>query len=226
MADNTENSGSDDSPSASECYENVSEREHSDESVLSSESEAGDIQVLNGAEPPYLYEPDVSDDDDAGDKPDNRHDRMFRLDVQRFDEWCTCTYCQILDAEPECVCCKEIGVVAGKIQKFEGLDAQRYTCITDTGSFNAVCLHVAVLQTAWYAYRSQYGSKTFEGTENDKFRHIAYRQFVRWCWGFCGPKIRVILPSCVVSCIRAHFPEDGDEEFAVYKGFRLPPLDD
>ncbi|XP_074658650.1 uncharacterized protein LOC141911561 [Tubulanus polymorphus] len=232
MADNRECSdySSDYSSSSSEVSENISEREFSDESALSSEIEVGemgpDMDVFNAAEPPYLYEPDASDDDEDGARPDNRPDRISRLDVHRFNEWCTCTHCQILTTEPECVCCSEIDVVAGKIRELEGYDSREYNCITDTDGFKGVCLHVWVLQTAWSGYRNQYGRRAFEGQTNDKYRHIAYRQFVRWCWGFCGPKIRVTLPSCVVSCIRAHFPKDGDEEFAIYKGFRLPKLDD
>jgi len=99
-------------------------------------------------------------------------------------------------------------------------------CITDTDAFPSVCLDIWVLQTAWLAFRSQYGRKAFEGNINAKYRHIAYRQCVRFCWGCCGKNNRVILPSCVVSCIRANFPEDGPEEGHVYKGFRLPPLND
>jgi hypothetical protein len=35
---------------------------------------------------------------------------------------------------------------------------------------------------------------------------------VRWCWGVVGKEIRVVLPSCAVSCIQAHFPPPGDED--------------
>ena len=52
-------------------------------------------------------------------------------------------------------------------------------------------------------------------------RHIAYRQFVRWCWGFLGREIRVLLPSCAAMCIRQHFPAPGPEEDFVFFCFLL-----
>ena len=51
-------------------------------------------------------------------------------------------------------------------------------------------------------------------------RHIAYRQFTRWCWGILGKEIRVVLPSCVVMCIRAHFPSPGYEDDFIFEGFK------
>ena len=43
---------------------------------------------------------------------------------------------------------------------------------------------------------------------------------VRWCWGVLGKDIRVPLPSCAVSCIRAHFPLPGLEDFE-FDGFKF-----
>ena len=49
---------------------------------------------------------------------------------------------------------------------------------------------------------------------------LAYRQFTRWCWGILGKEIRVVLPSRVVMCIRAHFPPPGYEDDFVFEGFK------
>jgi len=51
-----------------------------------------------------------------------------------------------------------------------------------------------------------------------RFRYLAYRQFVAWCWGFLGRRIRVVIPACVVLRIRAEYPDDEGH----YTGFRLP----
>lgn len=48
------------------------------------------------------------------------------------------------------------------------------------------------------------------------YRHIAYRRFVRWIWGFLGRKNRKILPSCAVNAIRNQFPSQQ------YSGFQYP----
>ncbi|XP_078602809.1 uncharacterized protein LOC144876903 isoform X2 [Branchiostoma floridae x Branchiostoma japonicum] len=52
-----------------------------------------------------------------------------------------------------------------------------------------------------------------------RYRYVAYRQLVRWCWGWLGARIRVINPACAVKKIRETFPS------AQYTGFKYPPLD-
>ena len=54
----------------------------------------------------------------------------------------------------ECVCCKEITQVVGKLSE----DDPSIMCVTDHSGFSAVCLNVWVLQTAYYMYRQHYGA--------------------------------------------------------------------
>ena len=54
------------------------------------------------------------------------------------------------------------------------------SCITQHPGFQAVCLNRWVLQCAWYQYRQQY-SKSYNGPKHKLYRHVAYRQLVRWC---------------------------------------------
>ena len=133
---------------------------------------------------------------------------------------CTCGNCQRLDRAEECVCCQEIDCVVGKnleAVELEGL-AEPPSCITQHPGFHAVCVNRWVLQTAWYQYKQQYRN-SYEGPEHKKNRHIAYRQLARWCWGILGKEVRVVLPSCAVSCIRAFFPPPGYEDDFVFEGF-------
>ena len=44
-------------------------------------------------------------------------------------------------------------------------------------------------------------------------RYIAYRQLARWCWGYLGHEVQVVLPSCAVSRIRAAFLSASYVEF-------------
>ena len=126
-----------------------------------------------------------------------------------------------MDRTEECVCCHEVPEVMDKNNEvFEkGKLKQKPNCITDNPAFKAVCLNPWVLQAAWYSYKQQYGTKATEGPEDKQNRHVAYRQLARWCWGYLGKEIRVPLPACAVSCIRAHFPPSGLEENFVFKGF-------
>ncbi|XP_060080690.1 uncharacterized protein LOC132560050 [Ylistrum balloti] len=47
-------------------------------------------------------------------------------------------------------------------------------------------------------------------------RYVAYRQLVRWCFDYLDRKVRVPIPSCVVSKVRRNFPGEDDE----YTGFQ------
>lgn len=102
----------------------------------------------------------------------------------------------------------------------EGDCEQPLSCITEHPGFLAVCTNKWVLRTAWFQYKQQY-QNAYEGPEHKQYRHVAYRQFVRWCWGFLGKDIRVVLPSCAVMCIRAHFPPPGLEDDFVFEGFHF-----
>ena len=136
---------------------------------------------------------------------------------------CTCDNCQILDKAIENICCQEIQEIRQKNMELAGTsDFQSAAkCIVLHPGFKAVCLNKWVLETAWFQYKQQY-EEPFEGPEHKKNRHIAYRQLARWCWGFLGRQVRVVLPSCAVSCIRAHFPPPGNEDDFVFAGFSDP----
>ena len=123
--------------------------------------------------------------------------------------------------EVECRCCQEVDEVKVKLLQAVEVEALESppSCITNHPGFLAVCINGCVLQTAWYQYKQQCSTDGHKGPIYKRNRHIAYRQFVRWCWGFLGREIRVVLPSCAVMCIRQHFPAPGPEEDFVFPGF-------
>uniref|UniRef100_A0A8C1UG27 P2X purinoreceptor 7 intracellular domain-containing protein n=1 Tax=Cyprinus carpio TaxID=7962 RepID=A0A8C1UG27_CYPCA len=93
-------------------------------------------------------------------------------------------------------------------------------CITAHPGFEPVALNTCVLQAVYGTYRQLYGD--MENTVlNSCYRHLAYRYFVRWCWGYLGRHIRVVIPSCAVTRIREQFPDNT----GTYSGFQPPPLD-
>ena len=130
----------------------------------------------------------------------------------------------MMDREMECVCCHEIPEVMNRNDEVSEQEQPSvpYSCITNNLGFHAVCLNRWVLQTAWFQYKQQYGTQAMEGPEHKINRHVAYRQLVRWCWGVLGKEVRAVLPSCAVSCIRAHFPPPGDEDDFEFIGFHFP----
>ena len=80
-----------------------------------------------------------------------------------------------MEREEESICCQEVDAVRNKILKdvMEELLQAEPRCIVQHPMFEAVCLTVWVLQTAWLQYKQQYGSSAFEGPEHKKNRHIA-----------------------------------------------------
>ena len=63
----------------------------------------------------------------------------------------------------ECICCKEIDEVWLKVES--QMPENSFNCITEHPGFQSTCLDVWVLETAYYAYRQQYGDSRHEGNE-------------------------------------------------------------
>ncbi|ELT87150.1 hypothetical protein CAPTEDRAFT_212184 [Capitella teleta] len=88
-------------------------------------------------------------------------------------------------------------------------------CIAHTSMFADLCLKLHVLEVAHVYYRTQCGNLP-ESRINERYRYMAYRQFVMW--------IMDILPtwkkySCTAVIFRETFPSPG------YCGFKCPALD-
>lgn len=139
----------------------------------------------------------------------------------------------------ESICCKSI---EGVDRKRTGVDEEsQLSCITEHEGFKSVCLDRWVLEAAGYQVIQEHGALQGRNGPPHKFvcrinrtnllipailnhilsiptrclRYIAYRQLVRWCWGYLGRDIRVVLPSCATNAIRRAFPSDS------YTGFKL-----
>ncbi|XP_069108912.1 uncharacterized protein [Argopecten irradians] len=125
---------------------------------------------------------------------------------------CQCRRCHIMTTLPECVCCDELMRVQETRDEIDGI-----ACITEHPGFRTVCLDVFVLRTAYEGYKQYHNGNIPDSPK--RYRYTAYRQLVRWCWGFLGKNVRVPLPSCAVNLIRSTFPADDD----VYTGFNYSP---
>ncbi|XP_069133573.1 uncharacterized protein [Argopecten irradians] len=149
------------------------------------------------------FEPEADPSSDEGNSEGDLEVRALRVGNT---EWCRCGHCPAMPTEKESLCCKEMDQVQNKLS--EG-------CITAHSGFDAVCLNEYVLETAYLTFRQYHGPLPED--QNKRNRYIAYRQFVRWCWGWLGRHVRVILPACAVSSIRNTFPAaDGQ-----YHGFEF-----
>ena len=215
-------------------------------SLFDNECSKAELDDDDGIINPYQFEPlgSSSDDGSISDESDShdqrRHTREWlaidagTLVTHRFKLFhrCTCGHCQIMPSNAECLCCREIDKVVNKLEESEGT----VSCITEHEGFEPVCLNVWVLQAAYFQYRQHYGTDALHHPINEwvirlkiscilcevlfvfirRYRFIAYRQLTRWCWGWLGSKVQVILPSCAVLKIRESFPSE------TYTGFHYP----
>ena len=93
-----------------------------------------------------------------------------------------------------------------------------FTCITQHPGFDLICLHWEPLELAWSEYKRQYGRAAYDnGSDNKRYRHIAYRQLAKFLFGVVGREIRYVLPSCAVNKIRETFPPLPNEEITGFK---------
>ena len=132
--------------------------------------------------------------------------------------------CEVMATAKKCICCFEIDEIMEKMSEL----SNPVGCITLHPGFSTVCLDVWVLQVAYFQYQQQYGRLRlsayrpnhipFYSFKTRKYRYTGYRQLVRWCWGWLGKDVRVVLPSCDVTKIRRRFPS------STYTGFTDPEL--
>ena len=97
----------------------------------------------------------------------------------------------------ECLCCYECTQTATKLEENISLinNSEIVACITDHPGFQSVCLDQWVLQTAWLTYKQHY-ENIYSGPQHKKYRHIAYRQYLRCVHGYVEKKnIRVVIPA-------------------------------
>ncbi|XP_070182410.1 uncharacterized protein [Littorina saxatilis] len=119
--------------------------------------------------PYYQFEPRKKDEERRPqDAAPNRASRISNTD------WCQCGHCCQMPTSVECVCCHDVRQIK---QKVDGLEEQ-VGCITAHPGFSTVCLDIYCLETAYYAYKQDYGRLHFD--LHEKYRYVAYRQLVRW----------------------------------------------
>ncbi|XP_033639859.1 P2X purinoceptor 7-like [Asterias rubens] len=187
-------------------------------------------EVVRGAEP-YRFEPlarprqqqgDAAAADDADpDEEQDGNDQAANNERLNNTDWCSCGKCVVMEFVHNCICCKEIAAIQEKIVH-TGVDTEGFRCFTDHPWYSATCLNPGTLETAYYAYRQQYGARAVEGDLPRKYRHVSYRQVIGWCNGYLGRHNRVPLPACIMEITRTTFPDEGGN----YEGFRFPDLDD
>ncbi|XP_064472861.1 uncharacterized protein LOC135387692 [Ornithodoros turicata] len=91
------------------------------------------------------------------------------------------------------------------------------TCITENEMFQIFCLNTRILDVELQKVR-YFTPSALLGANSDKnrqYRHGAYQQFTWWVHGRLGRGVRVPLPSCVVTAVRARFPS------VTYNGFQF-----
>lgn len=130
--------------------------------------------------------------------------------------WCLCGRCAVMPTATECICCKELEAVRGKLGESDGVH-----CITQHGRFSAMCLEPEILRPVLVLLHDARCSTLQEPISNRAYRLCAYRLFTSWIHGRLGAHTRRIIPSCVVRSIRNKFPDDN----GVYTGFMLPESD-
>ncbi|KAK2168015.1 hypothetical protein LSH36_21g03020 [Paralvinella palmiformis] len=81
---------------------------------------------------------------------------------------------------------------------------------------SGICGQLPVFQdVAYLQYHHQYQHQ-LEFPQHEIYRHTAYRQLVRCCWGIVGHDNRLPLPLCVINKTREIFPSP-DRKYTRFK---------
>ncbi|XP_068707627.1 uncharacterized protein [Montipora foliosa] len=111
-------------------------------------------------------------------------------------QWCKCGSCRVMSQEIEIICCK------------------KRKCVTEHARFKKVCLDADVLELCIKNRADIRNDREDNSTRT--FRKAAYRQFILDKYGHLGKGKRKVAPSCVVWCVRHHYPA----RTGLYMGFR------
>ncbi|KAK7944339.1 hypothetical protein WMY93_000067 [Mugilogobius chulae] len=123
---------------------------------------------------PYAYDPPSDTELEFSQEPER-----VRRQLQDASAWCTCGNCHTMPTEAENVCCQEIPQVVRRINQMPTPPA----CITSHPGFQVNCLNIYALQNMNNIYRADYGPVR-RRTEEERFRFVAYRSIVSWCWDY------------------------------------------
>ncbi|KAK7475685.1 hypothetical protein BaRGS_00033056 [Batillaria attramentaria] len=148
---------------------------------------------------PYMYEPsesESSDTDPCGEQSAADSTNEERLHTTA---WCTCSNCGLMPTAKESVCCREIPHMKDRMTGLGNPDAA--SCICHHPGFKTVCLDVG----CWTLPITSTGNNTRK-LLLIRYRYTAYRQLVRFVWGYLGKDIRVTLPSCAVTASERDSP--------------------
>ncbi|XP_072166822.1 uncharacterized protein [Diadema setosum] len=185
--------------------------DYSEDISDTSEEDDGDDCEIAGytwGEKPYMFEPLAEEpgpevDKAAGENPESAEDGVDSGARLGNNDWCLCSGgCTPMPTVEESKCCKELQQIVTRMDEYP----EELGCITAHPGFQTVCLNQWVLETAYNQYIQQYGEEILQdASENEKSRHMAYRQLAWWCWEYLGRQVRVPLPSCAVNLIRNTF---------------------
>ncbi|XP_064634825.1 uncharacterized protein LOC135501403 [Lineus longissimus] len=216
---------SDDSSSLSDISDNFNDSDESrdSESIDLDEEEFEEQIGAGGAVKGYQFEPH-GDEDGSSEFSSNSSSESAEEDANMAKwrermtttKWCECDKKCVNSLIPEeNACCREKAPIDGVLEEYNCDFKPEIACITDHPAFHSNCLDVWSLQLAYRLFHK----KEVPGAINLKYRYVAYRQLIRWCWRYLGEGNRVPLPACAVHLIRKTFPPEGE-----IVGFKYPPL--
>ncbi|XP_070550697.1 P2X purinoceptor 7-like [Ptychodera flava] len=171
------------------------------------------------------FEPDLSDEyidtstESEGDDSIHSFDsEENHAELEGSDNWCSCGKCSAMASQVECICCQKCDFLQSRPE------LEPNSCITEHVDFKVVCLHPAVLGTAFIRQelnRKRRHTDTVESEtlSNKQYRLAAYRQFIAWghSWQRLGQGVRKVVPSCVVTAIRNKYPKGDGEDCIGFK---------
>ncbi|XP_065069592.1 uncharacterized protein LOC135694689 [Rhopilema esculentum] len=186
-----------------------------------SSDEEGFAKVYGAVFMPYQYEPLASDNSDESEgaddegtdqaqdedsiRPSQLRDR-FERNVA-LNEWCACNKCSVgrLVSAREYRCCREVHAAYGKVV-FDGL-SDSLSCITEHKDFKAL-VNKEVLKIVGPLLKQKNGKpyKKHAGVSENKYlRAVAYRNLVRWIFGYLGWDTARPLTACIYNFIREKY---------------------
>ena len=127
------------------------------------------------------------------------YDLSFLQEVEARQ--CECDNCVDMKVEDETLCCIH-SLSEEHTTFFNGAK-----CIAETRGFSFVCLEKDVLETSLGAWERLVGDRR---NVCNRYRFIAYKQYIWWIYGRLGKDVRKRIPTCVLYKIRTIYPDPNN----------------
>ncbi|XP_041420024.1 P2X purinoceptor 7-like [Xenopus laevis] len=142
---------------------------------------------------------DSTEEEEEEEEEEENASQLNQKRVGKTD-WCLCGNCTAMNTQKESTCCQEEPAI-------QALIPDQCSCIIQWDRVTNDILNKERADWAYKITNFKQKKKPKQAAYMRGIRRAAYRSFTTWVYGYLGTGNRKVIPSCIVTAIRAAFPD-------------------